>query len=245
MRLFLSKRITILFIIVCFNINETFSQKLNFREIPMPDSYPKVTEQNYLGENYSNGMPTKILQMKSKDPVAVILNYFENQWKAKGYQVTRGDIGNEMKTVNALVGPRWNIMKSVVVYSEPNSKQTMIFSSSSQIDLKGNVGVKGEQPQDLPIYPGAEIAYSYEANEGGYSKIIVHYSKASLSKNLSYYKSQMIAKGWKIVGELEPNQNQKRKNFLMFEKSNKTCSLSFEESTQMPGTLIMMQLMNK
>ncbi len=72
-------------------------------------------------------------------------------------------------------------------------------------------------PQDFPVYPGAKLTSSWTAGgESSKGTSVVWESDDATSKVADFYKSELVAKGWKITA----NFNQEDTSTYSFEKNN-------------------------
>jgi hypothetical protein len=195
--------------------------------LPDPDiSYPrKEPGATMVGDQLvSNGVPSKIYQFKTKDTPDKVIQYYEEAWKAKGYITHQEQIG-AMTNIIAVTSPGKNLIKSVLAYIDPNDQLTMVFTSSSIMDLSDQYS---KVPKDIPVHPKSEVFSTFSSGGGdGDMHLIVHKNAYSASFVKTFYQNAMKQKGWSGMQDSRGAAGGADPDSLIFKKDSRTCIISF------------------
>lgn len=169
--------------------------KKNVGEIISPKLYrlqPKVGKLTGKSKFLLNGVPAEVDMVTSDEPIAKIINDYNNKWSFRGYKVSVNSVGN-MNFASAIDG-NMQIFECAIMIPDTKSKKTTIIPV--RLDLSVPVV---QSTYKTTLYPLCTPVFHIESNDmGGYSENIIFTSDANIQSIINFYKGEFSQKGWLV-----------------------------------------------
>jgi hypothetical protein len=146
-----------------------------------------------------NGIPAKFDVYTSKRSISKVISKYEKDWRIKGLEVVRKNIGN-MHIVSGFDANQ-NLFECVMITKDQETKKNLVIPA--ELDLSRR---PVETKYKTPLYPSSQPLLHIESMDMGvYSENIMFLSEANVSSIMNYYRNKFIQQGWQ---EVQQNKNQ-------------------------------------
>ncbi len=160
--------------------------------VPMPH-YPGARERPLVDQAATKGSSGYLGYFVTRDEPLAVIRFYEEQWRAAGYHVTR-DVtlhGGHVSAVDVKAG----VVRQVLCLRQGD--HTLVFPSVTQGVPEPTVDSRS---WDLPpVYPGAEAVTSFGTGDpASRSAVLMFLDFGSIQDNVAFYRTEMAARGWKL-----------------------------------------------
>ncbi len=153
----------------------------------------------------ANKLPLSIMEVKSNQPMKLLLDEFVEKWKKEGAKTRQYDAAG-WKVAGALYGDCFYTLQ--LIEDATKGAKSYGYLSASKLN---QMSKSYDKFKNLPVLAGAEVVSDVESNDSGkLGRTIVLTSTTSPLKVNDYYVTQLYKEGWGFSA----NQTQ------MLDKSN-------------------------
>lgn len=185
----------------------------------MMPRYPRVAEFP-LGEQLNAGDGAmRMSYFSTEDPPLRVARYYRTVWEQEGLKVH-----HSVSPAGGVVGtfdPRIKAARSVTIVSKAG--RTWVFPATVERPLgTANPGDLGASA-GLPVFPGSSRGMTLRTSDMGRESLVTTSSNdGGLSKNLSFFRTQMSSEGWQEL-EVTDFEELEGHRSLSFERGEDRC----------------------